>query len=82
MFHGREKDLVAQATENPQEFFKCNKDWPLCRFNYMQPHSVADEFVFKTPKLPTIYQDYFSPEKMGTRVKKDPAPTVASDVLI
>lgn len=47
MFVGREQEMIKNAKENPKEFFRCNPNWPLCRFNFIRPHLVVEEFVFR-----------------------------------
>jgi hypothetical protein len=46
MFMGREKELKAKAVQNPEDFFSCNTNWPMCRFDFTRPHCVVEEFVF------------------------------------
>jgi hypothetical protein len=48
MFAGApEKELLQKAQNEPENFFKCNEKWPLCRFDLTKPHVMVDEFVFK-----------------------------------
>ena len=83
MFVGREKEMLEQANTRPQDFFICKKDWPICRFNYLRPHLITETFDFKSDHLPTIYQDYFSQDKMHLRTTpKRIMKTTVQDILI
>jgi len=54
MFVGRERELLAKAKENPVNFFTCNSNWPLCRFNFTRPHCIVEEFVFKIEHMSSV----------------------------
>jgi len=51
MFVGREKELLSRALKQPNEFFCCNLKWPMCRFDFIRPNCVVEEFVFKKENM-------------------------------
>lgn len=62
MFVGSEKQQIAEAESQPEQFFRCSKNWPQCKFNFVKPYELIDEFVFKIENLEQvlIIDEYFT----------------------